>query len=83
MPPETPIAHFESFAEGRGWNASFREPSRQRAVHALDEVLPLLREAEVAATEGKWVAIALSYEAAPAFDLALDVKPSSVSCNRD
>jgi para-aminobenzoate synthetase/4-amino-4-deoxychorismate lyase len=72
----TPVAHFESFAEGRGWNASFGEPSRQRAVYALDEVLSLLREAEAAAREGMWVALALSYEAAPAFDSALKVKPS-------
>jgi para-aminobenzoate synthetase/4-amino-4-deoxychorismate lyase len=72
-----PIAHFESFGEGRGWNASFREPSRQHAVYALDEVIPLLRDAETAAKGGMWVALALSYEAAPAFDRALDVKPSS------
>jgi len=73
----TPIAHFESFAEGRGWNASFREPLEQRAIYALDEVIPLLRSAEAAAREGLWVALALSYEAAPAFDPALKVKPIS------
>src|ERR1700730_13356929 len=74
--PET-IAHFESFAEGRGWNASFRELTEQRAAYALDEVIPLLGRAEAAAGEGRWVALALSYEAAPAFDSALKVKPSS------
>jgi para-aminobenzoate synthetase/4-amino-4-deoxychorismate lyase len=73
----SPVAHFESFAEGRGWNVSFGEPSRQRAAYALEEVLPLLRDAEAAARAGMWVAIALSYEAAPAFDSALQVKPSS------
>jgi len=72
-----PIAHFESFAEGRGWNASFGEPLDQRAVYALDEVIPLLRDAEAATKQGMWVALALSYEAAPAFDSALQVKPSS------
>ncbi|HEX9605797.1 MAG TPA: aminodeoxychorismate synthase component I [Gemmatimonadaceae bacterium] len=71
------IAHFESFAEGRGWNASFREPIEQRAAYALDEVIPLLRHAEAAASEGMWVALALGYEAAPAFDPALKVRPSS------
>src|ERR1700674_5750809 len=71
------IAHFESFAEGRGWNASFSEPIERRAVYTLDEVIPLLRRAEAAAREGMWVALALSYEAAPAFDPALEVKPSS------
>ena len=74
---EAPIAHFESFADGRGWNASFREPSRHRAVYTLDEVIPLLRDAEKAARSGLWVALALSYDAAPAFDFALKVEPSS------
>src|SRR6266542_1694834 len=75
--PSAPIAHFESFAEGRGWHASFREPCRQGTASALDEVVPLLLEAEAAAKDGKWVALALSYEAAPAFDPALDVQPPS------
>ena len=71
------IAHFESFAEGRGWNASFRAPIEQRAAYALDEVIPLLRRAEAVAADGMWVALALSYEAAPAFDYAFEVKSSS------
>jgi para-aminobenzoate synthetase / 4-amino-4-deoxychorismate lyase len=75
--PGSPVAHFESFAEGRGWNASFRDPIEQRIAHALDEVIPLLRRAEAAAGEGNWVAVALSYEAAPAFDKSFEVKPSS------
>ena len=73
----TPVAHFESFAPGRGWNASFTEPIEQRAIHGLDEVIPLLRSAERAAGEGFWVALALSYEAAPAFDPALTAKQPS------
>jgi anthranilate/para-aminobenzoate synthase component I len=80
MPPNCtgpPVAHFESFAVGRGWNASFRDPCRQRTACALDEVIPLLQDAEKASREGRWVALALSYEAAPAFDSALDAKPSS------
>ena len=73
----TPIAHFESFAGERGWNASFREPIEQCAVYALDEVIPLLRHAEAATKKGYWVALALSYEAAPAFDAALEAKAPS------
>lgn len=73
----SPVAHFESFAEGSGWNVSFGEPRRQRAVFALDEVLPLLREAEAETRAGRWVAIALSYDSAPAFDSALRVSRSS------
>jgi para-aminobenzoate synthetase / 4-amino-4-deoxychorismate lyase len=72
-----PTAHFESFAEGRGWNASFREPSQQRVARTLDEVIPLIRSAEEAARNGSWVALALSYEAAPAFDSALTVRAGS------
>lgn len=75
----TPTAHFESFADGRGWNASFGQPCKRRAVFALDEVIPLLRDAEAAAMEGMWVAVALSYEAAPAFDAALRVNATSDS----
>ena len=71
------VAHFESFAKGRGWNASFGEPFEQRAAYALNEVIPLLRDAESAAKDGRWVALALSYEAAPAFDSALRVRASS------
>jgi para-aminobenzoate synthetase/4-amino-4-deoxychorismate lyase len=74
---EIPVAHFESFAEGRGWNASFRGPSHQRVARAVDEVIPLLQSAEEAARNGSWVALALSYEAAPAFDSALTVKARS------
>jgi para-aminobenzoate synthetase/4-amino-4-deoxychorismate lyase len=73
----TPVAHFEAFADGRGWNASFNEPIERRSIHTLDEVIPLLRRAERAAGEGFWVALALSYEAAPAFDRALRVKQTS------
>ncbi len=75
--PGVPAAHFESFANGRGWNASFRHPIEQRAVFALDEVIPLLERSVAAASEGRWVALGLSYEAAPAFDSALEVKTSS------
>jgi len=73
----TPVAHFASFADGRGWNASLTAPGAQRAAYALDEVIPLLRNAEAAAKDGFWVALALSYEAAPAFDPALKAKQSA------
>ena len=75
-----PTAHFESFgvrseAEGQGsiWNASLRNPRTVRVAQHLDEVIPLLREAESAAKHGAWVALAISYDSAPAFDRALDV----------
>jgi para-aminobenzoate synthetase/4-amino-4-deoxychorismate lyase len=43
----------------------------------IEQVIPLLHAAEEAARAGSWVALALSYEAAPAFDSALKVKKSS------
>jgi para-aminobenzoate synthetase / 4-amino-4-deoxychorismate lyase len=72
-----PIAHFESFAGERGWNASFLDPIEQRGVYALDDVIPLLQHAEAATRQGYWVALALSYDAAPAFDTALIAKAPS------
>ena len=39
--------------------------------------MPLLREAESAAAKGRWVALAVSYDAAPAFDDALTAHRSS------
>jgi para-aminobenzoate synthetase/4-amino-4-deoxychorismate lyase len=74
---QQPVAHFESFVEGRGWSGSFREPIEQRGAYTLDEVIPLLRHAEDATRQGCWVALALSYEAAPAFDTALTAKAPS------
>lgn len=71
-----PIAHFESFADGRGWNASLQDLQWTRSVYVLDEVVPLIEAAEQASKAGSWVAIALSYEAAPAFDRALEVRSS-------
>ena len=78
-----PVAHFESFGtrgeegegEGKrkGWNVSLRDPRSVKVARALDEVIPLLRDAEMAQKRGAWVALAISYDAAPAFDRALDV----------
>ncbi|MDQ3675088.1 MAG: aminodeoxychorismate synthase component I [Gemmatimonadota bacterium] len=72
-----PTAHFKSFGarrqeEGKGWNVSLRHPRSVLIAQSLDDVIPLLREAESAAARGSWVALALSYDAAPAFDSALD-----------
>src|SRR4030095_15177172 len=49
------------------------------AVHSTCEVSPVkcvIRSAEAAARANNWVAIMLSYEAAPAFDSAFKVYPS-------
>ena len=41
------------------------------------EVYPLLQAAEAEAHAGHWVALMLSYEAAPAFDPAMKTRPAS------
>jgi para-aminobenzoate synthetase/4-amino-4-deoxychorismate lyase len=79
-PLSPPTAHFQSFSVGReetgeksGWNVSLSNPSRVLVARDLVEVIPLLRDAESAAKRGSWVALAISYDAAPAFDRAFDV----------
>ena len=49
----------------------FAKPSQIVEARALDDVLPLLEFAERAARSGAYVAVMISYEAAPAFDAAL------------
>jgi para-aminobenzoate synthetase/4-amino-4-deoxychorismate lyase len=46
-------------------------PQTVYSAEHLDEIIPVLQTAEEAAQRGNWVAIVLSYNAAPAFDSAL------------
>lgn len=46
-------------------------PSAVYVARQLDEVMPLIISAEASARTGAWVALMLSYESAPAFDVAL------------
>ena len=67
-------AVFESFRENSSdWSGRFTDPIASRFVYHFDEVLPALHLAEQAALSGYWVAVTISYEAAPAFDLVLRV----------
>jgi para-aminobenzoate synthetase/4-amino-4-deoxychorismate lyase len=67
-------AVFESFrADNGGWSACFGLPVATWFAYSLDEVLPAIHWAEQSALDGYWVAVALSYEAAPAFDHVLRV----------
>jgi len=71
-------AVFESFrAPNEGWAASFSHPLATSFAYELEELIPTLRWAEEAALNGYWVAVMLSYEAAPAFDAALKVHAGS------
>lgn len=55
---------------------AFRRPLRVISATRLDDVAGALRELEQALTHGRWVAGYISYEAAPAFDPALQVPPA-------
>lgn len=58
-------------AQNKRW-LNFHEPLEVLETRRLEEVLPLLRRVEEAARRGHWVAGFVAYEAAPAFDAALE-----------
>ncbi|MSO22042.1 MAG: aminodeoxychorismate synthase component I [Acidobacteria bacterium] len=71
-------AVLESFTPLRkGWSFVFDSPLAVHSARTLNEVLPLLQEADQAARNGLWAVLMVSYEAAPAFDLAMEVHPSN------
>ena len=77
MTDTPPVAHFRSFAKTpQNWGLSLRAPRAVHVAHELDEVIPLLQEAEREG-RGSWVAVALSYDAAPAFDRSLEAHGST------
>ena len=64
--------------DSSGWGPlAFGAPRAVIEARALDEVVPALRSAEAAARAGRWVVGFVAYEAAPAFDPALLVRPGS------
>lgn len=54
----------------------FSEPVQQLIALSLDQVVPVLAAAERMARAGHWVVGFVTYEAAPAFDSALRVRPA-------
>jgi para-aminobenzoate synthetase / 4-amino-4-deoxychorismate lyase len=60
-----------------GWQLAFDAPLKTITANRLDQVLPLLEFAEREARSGSYVALMLSYEAAPAFDSILSVHEAS------
>ncbi|HEX7332977.1 MAG TPA: aminodeoxychorismate synthase component I [Pyrinomonadaceae bacterium] len=55
----------------------FEAPTSEVAATRIEEVLSVLEFAERESKQGSWVALMLSYEAAPAFDPVLDVHKGS------
>jgi len=53
------------------WGITLEYPTEVLVAHDLNDVIPLISAAEQAALCGQYVALVLTYEAAPAFDSAL------------
>lgn len=72
------VLHFE-FANQFGEKnpLCFQEPKQVIEARSIEEVLPGLRKVQEAAANGMYAAGYLSYEAAPAFDVAFKTKPGS------
>lgn len=62
-------------ADGWGRSLSFGQALQIRQAWTLGEVAPVVAWAEAQARAGRWVVLALAYEAAPAFDDALTAHP--------
>ncbi|RTL54768.1 MAG: bifunctional aminodeoxychorismate synthase component I/aminotransferase, partial [Rhodocyclaceae bacterium] len=62
-------------AEGRG-PLGFARPRAVLAAHRPEQVAPVLDAAQQAAAQGAWVVGMVAYEAAAAFDKALQVRPA-------
>ncbi len=67
----------QALSQSGGWGQSlcFGQPEAERRAHTLPDIPGLLHWAEAQARAGRWVALALAYEAAPAFDPALEAHP--------
>src|SRR5947199_1089953 len=55
----------------RGWQAWGDHPAAVHIAHTHQEVLEVIRLAEEASLQGRWVAMMLAYEAAAAFEPAM------------
>ncbi len=72
-----PAAVFQSFDPvPSGWSGAFVSPVAVHVARTLAEIIPVLEEAERAVNRGLWAVLMLSYEAAPAFDPAMEVHPA-------
>lgn len=69
---------FPDIDDGR-WRLRFAHPHRVLVAHALAEVPGVIALAEQAARDEHWVVGFVAYEAAPAFDPALQVRKASAT----
>lgn len=60
--------------DGSRLRAAFGTPCRVLQAHRLEEVRPVLDAVQAEALQGRWCVGSVAYEAAPAFDAALQVR---------
>ena len=65
--------------DGGRWRARFSRPHRVLVAHTLDQVCDVIAQADQAARDEHWVAGFVAYDAASAFDAALQVNAPGTS----
>jgi para-aminobenzoate synthetase/4-amino-4-deoxychorismate lyase len=71
-----PVIHAVLELDSSGWGPlAFDAPRRTVVARGIDEVLPAIARVEEEALAGRWAVGFVAYEAAPAFDAALRVRP--------
>jgi para-aminobenzoate synthetase / 4-amino-4-deoxychorismate lyase len=69
-------ARFDDLAPGTQHSFRFVDPVEELVATTLDDVSAVIAGAEARARDGRWVAGFVAYEAAPALDPALAVRPA-------
>ncbi len=69
------LARLDQFDPAGGRSLEFSNPEREFSAFRIDEVVGVVEQAEAAAREGSWSVGFVSYDAAPAFNPSLTVRP--------
>ena len=75
---DIPCIRFDDLSPGGSGSFGLLDPSDLIVANRLDDVVPAMLAAEKAADSGQWVAGFVSYEAAPALDELLEVRPQGI-----
>lgn len=75
---EIPCVRFDDLSPGGSGSFGLLDPGDVFTAKRLDDVVPVLQQAEAAAADGFWVAGYVSYEAAPALNPILTVRPAGL-----
>jgi para-aminobenzoate synthetase/4-amino-4-deoxychorismate lyase len=75
---EIPCVRFDDLSVGGSGSFGLLEPQETFTARRLDDVVSVLQQAEAAAIAGSWVAGYVSYEAAPAVNPVLTVRPAGL-----